>query len=76
MSLPPCKRRGRTNTKGRFTAQRWRTLPELTPLGRVVRAKASGRYLTLSKVFPPLQGHAILLPGPGTGRLRRRYRAE
>jgi hypothetical protein len=41
----------------RFSAQRWRTLHWLTPFGpirlptRVVRDKASGRYLTLSKVF-------------------------
>ena len=41
----------------RFSAQLWRTFHWLTPFGpirlptRVVRDKASGRYLTLSKVF-------------------------
>ena len=41
----------------RYTAQRWRTLHWLTPFGpvdlpvRVVQEKASGRYLTLSKLF-------------------------
>lgn len=60
--------------RDRFTAQRWRTLHWLTPFGAVdlpvrrVRAKASGRYFTLSKILfrhkatrrlsPALEQHA------------------
>jgi hypothetical protein len=52
----------------RFTAQRWRTLDGLTPFGplalpvRVVREKASGRYLTLSKVLFRHKATRLLSP--------------
>jgi hypothetical protein len=52
----------------RFTAQRWRTLHWLTPFGpvdlplRLVREKASGRYLTLSKVFLRHKATRLLSP--------------
>lgn len=52
----------------RFSAQRWRTLHWLTPFGpvdlpvRVVREKASGRYLTLSKVLLRHKATRLLSP--------------
>lgn len=52
----------------RFTVQRWRTLHWLTPFGevrlpvRVVREKASGRYLTLSKVLWRRKATRLLSP--------------
>ena len=52
----------------RFSAQRWCTLHWLTPFGpillpvRVVRDKASGRYLTLSKVFLRHKATRLLSP--------------
>lgn len=54
--------------RGRFAAQRWRTLQWLTPFGpvelpvRVVQEKASGRYLTLSKVFLRHKATRLLSP--------------
>jgi len=52
----------------RFTAQRWRAIHWITPFGliqlpvRLVREKASGRYLTLSKVLLRHKATRLLSP--------------
>lgn len=52
----------------RFSAQRWRSIHWLTPLGpldlpvRVVREKSSGKYLSLSKVFLRSKATRLLSP--------------
>lgn len=63
-----CQERWLEQRSDRFTAQRWRTIQWVTPFGltqipvRLVREKATGRYLTLSKVL--FRGKATRLLSP------------